>query len=214
MLLKKVLFFLTIIVFSFHAGYSQDSAAVQWKGVGKKIAAGQYEIQLTGIIKAGWHVYTKPNTAVGLEDFKINFSDSAITTIGTTVVTGNIQTINDKIFGASLDVVEQNLVVTQQIKLAGEVPSRLKATLLYNTANVESFIPEEVKIDIVMEGGVEAAAATNRILIPSIDLEKPVNACGGTGSLSGDLLNIFLLGFLGGLLALVTPCVFPMIPLT
>ena len=27
-------------------------------------------------------------------------------------------------------------------------------------------------------------------------------------------LNIFLLGFFGGLLALLTPCVFPMIPLT
>ena len=28
------------------------------------------------------------------------------------------------------------------------------------------------------------------------------------------LLTIFLLGFLGGLIALLTPCVFPMIPLT
>ena len=31
---------------------------------------------------------------------------------------------------------------------------------------------------------------------------------------SGSLLNLFLLGFAGGLLALLTPCVFPMIPLT
>ena len=30
----------------------------------------------------------------------------------------------------------------------------------------------------------------------------------------GSLMNIFLLGFVGGLLALLTPCVFPMIPLT
>jgi thiol:disulfide interchange protein DsbD len=30
----------------------------------------------------------------------------------------------------------------------------------------------------------------------------------------GSLFNIFLLGFVGGLLALLTPCVFPMIPLT
>ena len=31
---------------------------------------------------------------------------------------------------------------------------------------------------------------------------------------SGSLINIFILGFIGGLLALLTPCVFPMIPLT
>ena len=62
-------------------------------------------------------------------------------------------------------------------------------------------------------------SASNRILIPTIDLKNPVNACGGTGisaeeSGSGALLTIFLLGFLGGLVALITPCVFPMIPLT
>ena len=56
-------------------------------------------------------------------------------------------------------------------------------------------------------------------MIPTIDLKTPVNACGGTGisleeSASKGLLTIFLLGFLGGLLALITPCVFPMIPLT
>jgi len=69
-----------------------------------------------------------------------------------------------------------------------------------------------------MEGGVDMSSS-NRILIPTIDLKNPVNDCGGVGlgnadSGSGSLLTIFLLGFLGGLVALITPCVFPMIPLT
>src|SRR5690606_17897957 len=34
------------------------------------------------------------------------------------------------------------------------------------------------------------------------------------GTSSNGLLNLFVLGFLGGLIALLTPCVFPMIPLT
>ncbi len=44
---------------------------------------------------------------------------------------------------------------------------------------------------------------------------KPQSNCGGTEE-AGDksLLAIILLGFAGGLVALVTPCVFPMIPLT
>lgn len=54
--------------------------------------------------------------------------------------------------------------------------------------------------------------------IDPIDLENTVNEC-DTESLmntkkSKSLLGIFLLGILGGLLALLTPCVFPMIPLT
>ena len=51
----------------------------------------------------------------------------------------------------------------------------------------------------------------------SIDLANPVAKCGGTGaedSKSKSLAAIFLLGFLGGLLGLIMPCTFPMIPLT
>jgi thiol:disulfide interchange protein len=50
-----------------------------------------------------------------------------------------------------------------------------------------------------------------------VDLNNPVHNCGVSNS--GDqgqkgLWKIFLLGLLGGLVALFTPCVFPMIPLT
>jgi thiol:disulfide interchange protein len=52
-------------------------------------------------------------------------------------------------------------------------------------------------------------------LIPTINLDKPVTDCGtSTTTQSKGLLAIFVLGFLGGLVALLTPCVFPMIPLT
>lgn len=44
--------------------------------------------------------------------------------------------------------------------------------------------------------------------------ETPVGDCGKEDIASGGLLWTFILGFLGGLLALLTPCVFPMIPLT
>jgi len=47
---------------------------------------------------------------------------------------------------------------------------------------------------------------------------KPINECTSDettiSSGTDSYLNIFILGFLGGLLALLTPCVFPMIPLT
>jgi cytochrome c biogenesis protein CcdA/thioredoxin-related protein len=49
----------------------------------------------------------------------------------------------------------------------------------------------------------------------SIDLANPVNTCGGTGTdNSKGLLGVFFLGLLGGLIGLVMPCTFPMIPLT
>lgn len=60
----------------------------------------------------------------------------------------------------------------------------------------------------------ESAGASNELKKTSIDLGNPVNSCGGTGGDTKGLLNIFILGLLGGLVGLVMPCTFPMIPLT
>jgi thiol:disulfide interchange protein DsbD len=220
MRLKSVVSLLTIFFVLFqYSGLAQDSSAVKWTATGKKTGEGQYEIQLKGSIRSGWHVYAKPNVAAGLEGLKITFSDSSIQQNGSQQLTGNLKTITDKIFDTPAEVAEEHFEIVQKITVAGAVPATLKATLLYNTASSDAFIPEEKKIDIDMEGGVDMSSS-NRILIPTIDLKNPVNSCGGTGisteeSGSGSgLLTIFLLGFLGGLVALITPCVFPMIPLT
>lgn len=66
-------------------------------------------------------------------------------------------------------------------------------------------------------GGVQAGTADEfGLKKASIDIKNPMAGCGGfdgNNSQKG-LLSIFLLGFLGGLVALFTPCVFPIIPLT
>lgn len=60
-----------------------------------------------------------------------------------------------------------------------------------------------------------SATAGNNLRLTTIDLDNPVNKCGGTGAENATgLLGIFVLGFLGGLVGLVMPCTFPMIPLT
>ena len=62
-----------------------------------------------------------------------------------------------------------------------------------------------------LEGGV---ATGIKIKSSAIDIKNPVNNCGDDGTQNKSIAAIFLLGFLGGLIALITPCVFPMIPVT
>lgn len=52
--------------------------------------------------------------------------------------------------------------------------------------------------------------------IPSLSstYENPLSNCGGTEEKKEGLFWTFIFGFLGGLLALLTPCVFPMLPIT
>ncbi|MBL1278907.1 MAG: thioredoxin family protein [Fluviicola sp.] len=49
--------------------------------------------------------------------------------------------------------------------------------------------------------------------VANLDLDHPLGECGEKKSIS-NVWMVFLFGFIGGLIALLTPCVFPMIPLT
>ena len=51
-------------------------------------------------------------------------------------------------------------------------------------------------------------------LLANVDLKNPISDCGDEVAADQSLWGTFLLGIFGGFLALLTPCVFPMIPLT
>lgn len=55
----------------------------------------------------------------------------------------------------------------------------------------------------------------NQIIIPGLNVAEPINKdCGEKIIKEEGFIWIFAFGFLGGLVALLTPCVYPMIPLT
>jgi thiol:disulfide interchange protein DsbD len=72
------------------------------------------------------------------------------------------------------------------------------------------------RVATLLAGGLQVSETSNALVKrTSIQLDQPVAACGGTGTEgSKGLLRIFFLGLLGGLLALIMPCTFPMIPMT
>lgn len=67
------------------------------------------------------------------------------------------------------------------------------------------------------DNSTASIAAVGEYNIPKPDLKNPVTTCDGSlpaEEESDSNLTIFFLGLIGGFLALLTPCVFPMIPLT
>ena len=93
---------------------------------------------------------------------------------------------------------------------------KLPFTLASSLRKADEFKTEETILEALLEGGKAVTASAARIKIPTIDLVNPVDNCGAESGVTTDsgILSIFLLGFLGGLIALLTPCVFPMIPVT
>ena len=102
-------------------------------------------------------------------------------------------------------------------------PPDLKGVITYMAKSGDSVVgPIEVsfRYSRTRNGNLLARStmlqsSNSALKLASIHLNNPVNKCGGTGTEgSKGLLNIFILGFLGGLLGLIMPCTFPMIPLT
>lgn len=79
------------------------------------------------------------------------------------------------------------------------------------TTEVTVVAPENSKITVTETSELDPT----QLKISSIDFKKPLTDCGVTATETSENYWTYLfLGFIGGLIALLTPCVFPMIPLT
>lgn len=80
--------------------------------------------------------------------------------------------------------------------------------------NADSAKSVAVTIPVTTEN-TEIAPQQEGLKVSSLDFENPLTDCGvAKEKNSENYLTYLFLGFLGGLIALLTPCVFPMIPLT
>ena len=192
-----IIFLLCSFVFSAFV-FSQDTSIVSWKAETKKVSAAQYELLLKGTIKKGWHVYDS-NAAHELTGVLSSIEDSSFNA-------GAIQFLTkskgqpDLVFeNKPMQVTADSIVFSQKINITGRVPAAVKIKLNYEVGNADNFLPEEQNVTINLQGGV-AAVTINRILISSINLDKPLTDCGASSSASSGtkskgLLSLFVLGF-------------------
>lgn len=210
-------FFLTTVCFFFlfNSGIAQDSSIVNWTAVSQKAADKNFDIILKGTIKKGWHLYAKPDAGLGITGLQVTVKSGDLKA-EPIVIQSPLVDYTDLLFENSLQkVAKENIEIKIPVAAAGAVPASANVLLQYETASgADQFIPEEKTLAVSFEGGLQLQKA-NPILVPSINLEKPaINFGASEHAQSKGLLSIFVLGFLGGLVALLTPCVFPMIPLT
>ncbi len=216
--IKTVFVFICAYLLCFAQLHAQESGYVKWKTIAEKLSDTKYKINISGRIEKGWHVYSQAIPSENLNGVVTVFDNNAHAD-DLKVISPTTSIKNDVLGEGDKKVSKDFLEIEQIISIDGEIPASLKFTLQYDVADKETFLPQEDKLTVTLEGGT-ALASTQRILIPSINIDKPLTSCGQAESqslsktASKGLVGIFILGFLGGLVALLTPCVFPMIPLT
>lgn len=204
------------LLFLFQAScFSQEFSAVSvyhWNVKASKLADSKYVIVFTSPGATGTQLFAPAQDLDGTLSADLSLSDSTIV-VESFASTGKNTKIISPVFGNKTFSVSEGAVEWKAvIRFKDKVPAVLlgKLSVFFNRG--EEFLPDPpFNFNVVMEGGTIAGS---RIKINSIDIKHPVNNCGDDGTENKSLFAIFLLGLLGGLIALITPCVFPMIPVT
>ena len=213
--MRSVILGIIWMICSIHTSFGQEQLpAVDWKASAEKIGDKKYRLTFSTDNKQGWEIYTPDSDFDGMVAASLALPDSSILLSSPLQATSAGVNINSSIFeGKTFEVFNKNVAFEATIDFTSVIPASVQITLNYTFGKKESFYPGETAVfNIALEGGKEVES---RMLIPGLNPDSPVINCGEQQQeKESSLLNIFLLGLLGGLFALLTPCVFPMVPLT
>jgi|TARA_R110000744_G_scaffold80337_7_gene157726 thiol:disulfide interchange protein DsbD len=216
---------LILMVFSFFLGFSQsdDNPAI-WTYEAVKITDTEYNLIFKAEIYEGWHIYSQFTDENGSlpSEFTFEKAGEDYELVGTTTESETLTEYSD-IFEVDETFFKENAVFTQRIKLLNPGVNQITVDLFYQICK-EVCIPKDEIFHISLTGE-EIVVAEQHVDQRSLDMSaalmldlknKELLVIGDDNAVNekSGLWTIFVLGFLGGLIALLTPCVFPMIPLT
>lgn len=200
---------------------------VKWTFTSKKVGEGEYEFMATAAIEAGWTMPSMRSDPDGPPPLEIywEYDSTAVTAIGEVAEMTKIKTAMDPLFGVEVSKYVESPVVLKQRFTSSSAQPVVKGFWVFTVCDDEKCLPPtDIEFNIDLSSG-QAPASTVGVAINGNELDQtresltatyqdPLGNCGEEEVSSDSLLWTFILGFLGGLVALLTPCVFPMIPLT
>ncbi len=215
------LFFVFLVSLGLYA--QNDENPVLWSHEAKQLSETEYELIIKGSIFEGWHVYSQFTAEGGSLPSEFNYANSGTDyeLIGGTQESETVREFSP-IFEVEETFFKKKAIFTQRIRLLDPSVNQIKVNLFYQVCK-EVCIPADVDFVFSLDGSAvveekvdldEKSKALSANL--RLDLKNKVLLSQGAERIgdSSSVWVIFALGFLGGFIALLTPCVFPMIPLT
>ena len=217
--------FIILIIFLLpFFGISQDDEnPVVWETELNQLSETEYELIVKGTIYDGWHVYSQftPEGGSFPSEFTYKGAGRDYELVGTTQES-ETESEYVEVFDLEEVFFKKQVVFNQRIKLINPDINQINVNLYYQVCK-EVCIPVEIDFVFSLNGEVATtevakidARSKELSAALKLDLKNKELLTKGQEKInsSSSLWVIFALGFLGGLIALLTPCVFPMIPLT
>jgi thiol:disulfide interchange protein DsbD len=232
---RSILLFL--VLFSAVAVQAQIQTPVKWEFKTKLTGANTAELQFVASIAKGWHLYSQHLPEGGPMPTEFTFEKlNGVQLIGTSTEPTPVE-IFDEMFKMKVKYFDNSVTFVQKIKLVGDKPVQVSGSISYQACNDESCIPGDSEFSFNVPGStaqagtsetktdIQPAALSDTVQVaakPSaIQAEqttktefKPEASNDGFSGKGHSLWWFFVQAFAWGLLAILTPCVFPMIPMT
>ena len=231
-MIKKIALSMILLMSIYISAMGQILNPVKWTISISVEGDGTGVMTFAAAINEGWHLYSMDIPEGGPVATSLNWDKlEGVELEGEPMPDRKPNEVVDEVFDLRLGWWENNVTISQRFRVndidAGyDIEGYVRYMVCNNMtcqapANEEFKFSEEAKEVPVVEKvavGTTKPAKTENTGFTTDDLWKPVDVQnvgdvdGGISSYS--LWYIFFAGFLGGLLALLTPCVWPMIPLT
>jgi thiol:disulfide interchange protein len=233
--MKKFLLLFVFITLSICGQLVAQKQYVSWTYSQKKISADEFELIFKATIEPGWHLYSQIEAKDGPLPTLFEFEKSNdYKLIGKTSEPKPIEHAEPVFDNQVLRFFENSAIFRQKIKALTDKPFVVKGIIdgmACNESMCQKFSPTP-EFSFKVEGAVVSAIETpiqSEIDSSHVKLNVSVSDSGSkneqvvaapASSIEPEKqkdrsnLGLLLAGFIGGLAALLTPCVFPMIPMT
>ena len=203
---------------------NKQTEKIEWKVGSEKISDKEYNITFKASLLDNWHIYSqKPQGDDGPIATTITIKNSNVELIGKVIEPVGISKY-EKALKQNVTYFENEVTFKQKIKVGNDFKGVLDASVLFMLCDDKMCLPPEtVDFKINIRNSTSSGIVKNNMTISNRDKQlseqlrldiKSTPDFEISQTTKKSLWNLFLLGFIGGFIALLTPCVFPMIPLT
>ncbi len=213
---------------------------VKWKTSVEKVSESEFDLVVTATIDEGWHLYSQnvPDGGPIPTSFSYKSVENEFQLVGKTTE-GQGHEEYDNVFEMDIKYFEDQAIFKQRIQVLTQNKIIINETLEFMVCDDTNCLPPtEVDISFEVQGKVKSpptGVAGEKLKVESAKGEDksflqntnavPANEEKSTTSNQQPTTNkketnkkslwtLFILSFFAGFAALLTPCVFPMIPMT
>ena len=204
-MIKRQLLLISLIFGSCVMAFGQLISPVKWSLEQKPAGNNEIELTFKATIESGWHLYSTNLPEGGPIRTTFTFTADSLNYVVVDGITPKTTPTkeHDKIFNMDLEFFSNEALFVQKIKVLSNQSFSLKGTIEYQSCNNETCTLDDHDFSFDITGSKPAVASV---------VNKSFTA--GDEPVHHNLWWFLMFSFVAGLAAILTPCVFPMIPMT